>query len=211
MGLFHRKEQPQIEIPYTVSIGSEQIKLIVGLGNPGSKYNGTRHNIGFACVDSFVTAENSTWNEKKALKCHLAELRIGQSRVVLIKPTTYMNLSGEAVRAVQSYFKIANAQTIVVHDELDIAFGQIRTRIGGSSAGNNGVESIISHLGKDFGRIRVGIKNDYSEKTDSANFVLRKFSKTEQESMKTLFTEVNALLNEFIFGDTLPAETRKFL
>ncbi len=211
MGLFHRKEQPQIEIPYTVSIGSEQIKLIVGLGNPGAKYDGTRHNIGFECVDSFLAVENGTWSQKKALKCQLAELRIGQSRVVLIKPTTYMNLSGGAVQAVQSYFKITNAQTIVVHDELDIAFGQIRTRIGGSSAGNNGVESIISHLGKDFGRIRIGIKNEYSDKTESANFVLQKFSKSEQQDMKTLFTEVNALLNEFIFGETLPAETRKFL
>jgi len=211
MGLFYRREQPQAELPYSISIGSENTRLIVGLGNLGTKYEGTRHNIGFACLDSFVSTENGSWSEKKALKSFVCELSIGQTRVLLCKPTTYMNLSGEAVQAVQRYFKLTNSQTVVVHDELDIAFGQIRTRVGGSAAGNNGVKSLIAQIGEDFGRVRIGIKNEYSPKTDSANFVLQKFSKEEQSNLKALKTEVISLLNEFAFGDSLPQETRKFL
>lgn len=211
MGLFQKKELPAIDIPYVVSASAQQTKLIIGLGNPGKDYDGTRHNIGFACLDYFANAENGTWHEKKALKSLVCDLRVGQSRVVLCKPLTYMNLSGEAVQAVQSYFKLTNAQTVVVHDELDIAFGQIRTRTGGSDAGHNGLKSLIAHCGADFGRMRVGIKNEYSDKTDSADFVLQKFSKNEQSDMSILYTEVNALLNECIFADTLHPETRKFL
>lgn len=211
MGLFYRREQPQVEVPYTVSIGNETTKLIVGLGNPGKKYDLTRHNTGFLCLDALAEAENGVWAEKKALRSLVCDLRLGQSRILLAKPTTYMNLSGEAVRAIQSYFKLNNSQTVVVHDELDIPFGQIRTRAGGSAAGHNGVKSLIQHCGEDFGRIKVGVKNELSAQVDSANFVLQKFSKEEQASLKALKTEVNSLLNEYIFGNELTPETRKFL
>lgn len=211
MGLFYRREQPQTEVPYTVSIGKEDTKLIVGLGNPGKKYDLTRHNVGFTCLDAFVGAENGQWVEKKPLKAFVADLRLGQTRILCIKPLTYMNASGEAVRAVQDYFKIDNAHTVVVHDELDIIFGQIRSRLGGSAAGNNGVKSLIQHLGEDFGRIRIGVANEFAGQVDSADFVLQKFSKEEQGSLKALTTEVNSLINEFIFGDQLPQDTRKFI
>ncbi|MGZ7274426.1 aminoacyl-tRNA hydrolase, partial [Streptococcus pyogenes] len=91
----------------------------------------------FSCVDAFVEAENGSWSVKKQLKSTISELRIGQTRVIVCKPQTYMNLSGEAVQAVQNFYKLSNADTVVVHDELDITFGQIRTRRGGSAAGNN--------------------------------------------------------------------------
>ncbi len=211
MGLFYRREQPQVEVPYTVSIGNETTKLIVGLGNPGKKYDLTRHNTGFLCLDALAEAENGLWAEKKALRSLICDLRLGQSRILLAKPTTYMNLSGEAVRAIQSYFKLNNSQTVVVHDELDIPFGQIRTRAGGSAAGHNGVKSLIQHCGEDFGRIKVGVKNELSAQVDSADFVLQKFSKEEQASLKALKTEVNSLLNEYIFGNELTPETRKFI
>lgn len=211
MGLFHRREQPQAEVPYTISIGDEQTKLIVGLGNPGAKYDLTRHNAGFLCLDAFVSAENGTWQEKTSLKSLVADLRIGQTRILCIKPRTFMNASGEAVRAVQDYFKINNAHTVVVHDELDITFGQIRSRIGGSAAGHNGIKSLIQHIGEDFGRVRVGVANQYAGQVDSADFVLQKFSKEEQDSLKPLTTEVTSILNEFVFGDKLPQDTRSFL
>lgn len=210
MGLFHRREEPQSEVLYTVGIGDQKNRLIVGLGNPGRQYEQTRHNIGFMCLDAFTAAENGTWHEKKALKSLICELRIGQTRIILCKPQTFMNLSGEAVRAVQQFYKITNQDLAVVHDELDIPFGQIRTRQGGGAAGHNGVKSLIQHIDEDFGRIRVGVANEFSPKVDSADFVLQKFYKTELESMKALATEVGSLINEFAFGE-LPTDTRKFI
>lgn len=211
MGLFYRREQPQNDIPYSVSIGNEKTTLIVGLGNLGTDYDLTRHNIGFYCLDRLVAAENGSYGLKKTLKSEIAELRIGSTRLIVIKPQTFMNLSGEAVQAVQHFYKISNADTLVVHDELDIPFGQIRTRIGGGAAGHNGIKSLVQHCGEDFGRIRIGIANEFSNKVNSADFVLQKFSKEEQSNLKTLSTEAIAILNEAIFGGELRAETRSFL
>jgi PTH1 family peptidyl-tRNA hydrolase len=211
MALFHRREKEHSEILYTIGTSLEKTKLIVGLGNVGSKYDLTRHNIGFYCLDNLLSAENGSWSEKKSLKSETADIRTGSTRLILCKPTTYMNLSGEAVQAVQKYFKIKNSDTIVIHDDLDIAFGQIRTRIGGSSAGNNGIKSLIHHLGEDFGRVRIGIGNEFSDKIESADFVLQKFSKPEQESLKLLSNEVISIINEASFGSGLISETRTFL
>lgn len=211
MALFHKREQEHNEVLYTVSTSLQKTKLIVGLGNIGDKYDLTRHNVGFYCLDSLVEAENGSWSEKKTLKSLICDLKIASTRLILCKPTTYMNMSGEAVQAVQKYFKITNSDTIVVHDELDIPFGQIRTRIGGGSAGNNGIKSLIQHIGEDFGRVRIGIGNEYSEKADSADFVLQKFSKDEQGNLKLLSNEVVSIINEAVFGDNLSSDTRTFL
>lgn len=211
MGLFHRREEQQTEAFYQIGTSLEKTKLIVGLGNPGAKYDLTRHNVGFYCVDALVAAEKGSWSEKKAFKCLVADLRVGQARIIVCKPTTFMNLSGESIQAVQSYFKITNSDTVVVHDELDLPFGQIRSRIGGSAGGHNGIKSLIQHCGEDFGRIRVGIANEFSSQVDSADFVLQKFSKAEQGSLKPLSTEVTAMLNEYIFGGQLNHDTRSFL
>lgn len=213
MALFHRKDQQQSEALFTLgtSFSDANAKLVVGLGNPEARYDLTRHNIGFYCTDRLVEAESGTWSLKKSLKCNITDIKVGSIRLIVCKPTTYMNLSGEAVRAVQDYFKIDNASTLVIHDDLDIDFGQIRTRVGGGSAGHNGIKSLVSHLGEDFGRIRVGIGNKFSDKVDSADFVLQKFSKTEQESLKLLSNEAISIINEAIFGGTLITETRSFL
>lgn len=213
MALLHRKDREQSESLFTIGISSmlDNTWLVVGLGNIGKEYDLTRHNIGFFCVDTLVEAENGSWSEKKTLKSQISDLKIGSTRLILCKPTTYMNLSGEAVQAVQKYFKISNSKTIVVHDELDIPFGQIRTRVGGSSAGNNGIKSLIQHLGEDFGRVRVGVSNEFSDKIESADFVLQKFSKDEQGSLKLLSNEVISIINETVFGGILTADTRNFL
>jgi PTH1 family peptidyl-tRNA hydrolase len=136
---------------------------------------------------------------------------VRDTRVIAIKPTTFMNLSGEAVQAVMHFYKIPNSQVVVVHDELDIPFGQIRTRMGGSSAGNNGVKSLIQHLGEDFARVRIGIRNDLAEKQDSAAFVLDKFSKEEKSQLSNLKKEVTSILTEYVYGNQLSAETRSFI
>lgn len=211
MGLFQRRQQSEIEIQYNVSFGLEKTKLVVGLGNPGVKYDLTRHNIGFLVADALVGAENGSYSEKKALKSQIAELKLGSMRVIMMKPFTFMNLSGEAVQAVQHFYKLTNADTIVVHDELDIPLGQIRTRVGGSAAGHNGVKSLIQHIGEDFGRIRIGVGPKIPAQMDSADFVLQKFNKEEQSHLKALSTEAIAILNEAIFGGELKPETRSFI
>lgn len=214
MGLFQRQRQEDIEVTYQVSFGAEKTKLIVGLGNPGSEYDMTRHNIGFYCVDALVGAENASYSDKKSLKCQLADIKIGGTRLIIIKPQTFMNLSGEAVQAVQHFYKISNTDTIVVHDELDVKFGKIRTNIGGSAAGHNGIKSLIKHCGDPpdggFARIRVGIGPKTPEQMDSADFVLQKFNEEEQGNLKALSNEVIAVINEAIFGELKP-ETRSFL
>lgn len=211
MGLFQKRREQSTEILYNVGIGLEKTWLIVGLGNPGDKYSLTRHNIGFEVADRLVEAENGSWSDRKQLKCKLAELKVGSIRILVCKPATYMNLSGEAVQAVQHFYKLTNVDTIVIHDELDIPFGQIRTRVGGSPAGHNGIKSIIQHCGEDFGRVRIGISNEFNGKIDSADFVLQKFTKEEQGNLKALTTEAMAILNEAIFGGELHAETRSLL
>lgn len=212
MSLFQRRPQVGDTIQY-YTLGQNKTLLIAGLGNPGKEYDGTRHNIGFACLDAFAQANQfDPWVDKKDLKCHMASATLGDTRVILIKPTTYMNVSGEAVQATAHFYKIPAEKIMVVHDELDIPFGQIRLRTGGGSAGHNGLKSIIGLLGEDFGRVRVGIGPKVPEQIDSADFVLQKFSADQQAHIKELTREVNAILSECAYGDgRLPTETRTFL
>lgn len=190
-----------------------KIKLIVGLGNPGKDYNLTRHNVGFACLDEFVSKsdEMSDWILKKDLKCLISSGRFGDTQVYTIKPTTFMNLSGEAVQEVVHFYKISPANIVVIHDELDIKFGQIRLRAEGSSAGHNGLKSIIQNLSESFGRIRIGIGPKSPAQIDSADFVLQKFSAEEQTQLPNMYKEVIAILSEYLYGDQLPSDTRTFL
>lgn len=187
--------------------------LVVGLGNPGKEYDNTRHNVGFRCVDAFVYAHEAfgNWMVKRDLKCLITTATLGASRVIVIKPTTFMNLSGEAVQAVQNFYKTSPKDTVVVYDELDLTFGQIRLREQGSSAGHNGIKSIIQHTGEDFGRIRIGINNEQRAKNDEKDFVLKNFSKEEQAELPNLDREVTAVLTEWVYGGSLPTETRSFL
>jgi PTH1 family peptidyl-tRNA hydrolase len=185
--------------------------LIVGLGNIGAEYDNTRHNIGFACVDSYAKENDfDPWINKKDLKNLVTQKNLGQTRVILAKPTTFMNLSGEAIQAITSFYKIDPSKTIVIADELDIPFGQIRTRTGGGAAGHNGIKSAIQHLGEDFGRIRIGIGPKTHEQMDSADFVLAKFNTDEQSKIKDMQREISAILTETIYGEQLQSETRSF-
>lgn len=213
MALFQRRPQ-QGGGASLFTLGLNKTILIVGLGNIGKQYDGTRHNIGFDCVDDFARRnEFPGWVEKKDLKAIVATHTLADTRVILAKPTTLMNLSGEAVQAVVHFYKISPDQILVVHDELDIPFGQIRTRVGGSDAGHNGVKSIISNIQENFGRVRIGIGPKTPEQIDSADFVLQKFDKKEQEQIPALTREVSAILSEWVYnsGQSLPHETRSFL
>lgn len=194
---------------YTLS--ANKTMLIVGLGNIGDEYTNTRHNIGFAGLDKFAEEnEFEPWVNKKDLRSYITQKTLGETRVILAKPTTFMNLSGEAVQAIAAFYKIGIDNILIVADELDIPFGQIRMRTGGGAAGHNGVKSIIQHLGENFGRIRIGIGPKLHEQQDSADFVLAKFSKEEQEKIPGLMREVTAVLTETIYGGQLHPETRSF-
>lgn len=217
MGLFQKKSVAITSPLYT--LGNIRTVLILGLGNPGKKYLGTRHNIGFEVIDNFAQQNDfPAWAAKKDLKCQLSMANLGGNRVILCKPTTYMNNSGQAAQAVQRFYRVYNHQTLAVYDELVIVLGQLRTRLGGSDAGHNGVKSLIEHLGKDFGCLRIGIGPKTSQKSlpagrqaDASDFVLGKFTKDEHEKLPLILRESNALITEFIFSGQLAPETRNVL
>lgn len=208
MALFEKQPITNSSSPlYT--IGAHKSTLIIGLGNIGEEHQGSRHNIGFEAVDKFA-ADNDfpAWSAKKDLKSHLSIQNMGDNRVILCKPQTYMNLSGEAATAVQRFFRVYNPTTLVVYDELALPFGQLRTRLGGSDAGHNGVKSLIQHIGDDFGRLRIGIGSDLAQTKDASDFVLAKFTEDEQNKVPLILREATAMISEYIHGGQLPHDTR---
>jgi PTH1 family peptidyl-tRNA hydrolase len=213
MGLFQRRPQVSDPIQMYYTTGMQKTVLLVGLGNPGKEYDGTRHNIGFDSLDAFVAKTDGMgeWTDKKSLKCQLVSGQVGQARVYAIKPQTFMNNSGEAAQAVAAYYKIPLDKIVLIYDELDIKFGTIRTRVGGSSAGHNGVKSVSQHIGEETGRIRIGIGPKKPAQMDSSDFVLAKFSDKEKAQLPNLKREVTAILSEYLFSTQLQAETRDFL
>jgi PTH1 family peptidyl-tRNA hydrolase len=170
------------------------MKLIVGLGNPGEKYNNSRHNLGFLTLDHLLQkltkATNTFWNEEKKLKALIHDLDINGEKVVLMKPTTFMNESGRAVAAYAAYYKVSPEDIIIIHDELDIPLGKIRIRFGGSGGGHNGVSDIIEKLGTDkFLRVRIGIGSEarrVGPHTDTSDYVLGTFETHEKGKVKII-------------------------
>lgn len=212
MALFQRNPYSTTQHKPLFTLGLNKTVLIVGLGNVGKKYDSTRHNAGFLCLDAFAEAhEFESWVEKKDLKCLLATKAMGDTRVVLCKPTTLMNLSGEAVQKTAHFYRVMIEQAVVVHDELDIPFGQIRMRLGGSDAGHKGIKSLIQHVGPDFGRVRIGIDGDKPEKMDGADYVLAKWNKEEKGKLTPMTKEVTSILTEYIYRGELLPETRSFI
>lgn len=159
------------------------MKLVAGLGNIGEKYLFTRHNAGFMTADKIAFDNNLDFREEKKLKCFFAKFRHNSEEVMLIKPTTFMNLSGEAIRAVIDYYKIEIKDILVIYDDLSLDLGKIRFRANGSDGGHNGIKSIIKHLGtKDFDRLKIGIGPQ--PPIPSENFVLQNFPKEQLDVLK---------------------------
>lgn len=153
------------------------MKLFVGLGNPGAQYAGNRHNVGFMAVER-IAADHGFAPWKRAFHGLAAEGRLGAEKVILLKPETFMNLSGRAVQAAATFYKIAPADIIVFHDELDLAPGRLRLKQGGGHAGHNGLRSIHGHLGEGYGRVRIGIGHP-GHKDAVAPYVLHDFAKAD--------------------------------
>ncbi|QGU02488.1 Peptidyl-tRNA hydrolase [Corynebacterium kalinowskii] len=153
--------------------------LIVGLGNPGSRYETTRHNVGFIAVDQIADDHMGSFSSHKKSNSDILETRIGDTKVVLAKPRTFMNLSGGPIRALCDFFKVPAANVIVIHDELDLDFGTVRLKKGGGENGHNGLRSTSQTLGtKDYLRIRIGIGRPPGRQ-DPASYVLKPFSAQE--------------------------------
>jgi peptidyl-tRNA hydrolase, PTH1 family len=174
------------------------MKLIIGLGNIGPHYEGTRHNAGFAALEAFAAQHNLEWTTKEKFKAMTAEGVIEGQKVILAKPTTYYNLTGEAVRAIKDFYKVDNADIVVIHDELDLPFGTVRVRSGGSDAGNNGIKSIAAHVGVDVARVRIGIANEHLATIDAADFVLSRPTKEEAEQWPHVIHEAVQFIESFI-------------
>ena len=154
------------------------MKLIVGLGNPGLQYAATRHNIGFEVIDSLAEAYNIQVTKSK-YKALIGEGNINGERVILMKPQTYMNLSGEAVRSCMDFHKIINEELLIIFDDVSLEVGQLRLRKNGSAGGHNGIKSIISHIGtQDFSRLKFGV-GEKPAGWDLANYVLGRFSEED--------------------------------
>ncbi|SYX87019.1 aminoacyl-tRNA hydrolase [Paenibacillus alvei] len=159
------------------------MKWIVGLGNPGTEYAATRHNIGFMAIDSLADRFGIQVRESKC-KALVGEGRVGTEKVVLIKPMTYMNLSGEAVRAYMDYYKADIEDFIVLYDDMDTELGKIRLRYQGSAGGHNGIKSLIQHLGtQSFNRVRMGISRPEPGRS-IVDYVLSTFPKAGMEDLK---------------------------
>ena len=165
------------------------MRLFVGLGNPGAKYAGNRHNIGFMALDR-IAADHGFGPWKKAYQGLLSEGRLGFEKVVLLKPETFMNLSGQSVQAAVAFYKLALNEVVVFHDELDLAPGKMRVKQGGGHAGHNGLRSIHGHLGEAYGRVRLGIGHP-GHKDAVAAYVLNDFSKADQDWLDDLMRGIS--------------------
>lgn len=169
------------------------MKLIVGLGNIGDKYCFTRHNAGFMVLDKWALGNNISFREEKKLKCFIAKM--GDN--LLIKPTTFMNLSGEAVRAVMDYYKIDVKDILIVYDDIALDLGRIRFRANGSDGGHNGIKSIIKHVGtKEFDRLKIGIGPQPN--IPSENYVLQNFPKEQHDELKNVLIKADKAIEFYL-------------
>lgn len=176
------------------------MKLIVGLGNPEQRYANTRHNVGFLMLDRFAEERGALFQQKDKFKSLIAECSVGNEKVILVKPTTYYNNSGEAVRAVADFYKIDAVDILLIHDELALPLGTIRTRYGGSDAGNNGVKSVTQHVEGVTARLRIGVYTEHRDLMDDADFVLGKLGGDEKKTLDQAEPKILAIIESFIDG-----------
>lgn len=154
------------------------MKIVVGLGNPDKKYEGTRHNVGFIVVDEIFNYYNFPAYKDK-FSGQVSKGKINGEDVIILKPMTYMNLSGQSVGACAKFYKVKPEDIIVLHDDLDLPFAKIKVKVGGGHGGHNGLKSIDAHVGNKFKRVKIGIHRP-EDKQNVANYVLKDFSKDEK-------------------------------
>jgi PTH1 family peptidyl-tRNA hydrolase len=177
-----------------------RVKLLVGLGNPGAKYARNRHNVGFMAVEAIAQAHGAcSWRSK--FQGALTEARIGSDRALILKPETFMNLSGDAVQAAVRFHKLAPGDVIVFHDELDLPPGKVRVKTGGGHGGHNGLRSIAARLGPDFARVRLGIGHPGDKRLVTPH-VLGDFAKADAEWLDPLLARLAEAAPALVAGDS---------
>lgn len=181
------------------------MKLVVGLGNPGIKYKNTRHNLGFMVIDSYIKNSGLSWRYSPDWITYYAK----RGDLVVMKPSTFMNKSGEAVKAISNFYKVGNREILAIHDDLDLDFGKMRVSFDSSSAGHRGVESVIESLGTvEFARLRIGVGHPLRKaldrkQTDPEKYVLEEFSKEEGKELGKVITKAENAVNSYIESGVL--------
>ncbi|MEG0304060.1 MAG: aminoacyl-tRNA hydrolase [Oscillospiraceae bacterium] len=175
--------------------------IIVGLGNPGKKYEGTRHNIGFCAIDYCAEKWNIKINKVK-FDALYGTGTIGGKKLLLLKPQTFMNLSGEAVHKASDFYKLTSAELIVLFDDISLSPGRIRIRRTGSAGGHNGIKSIIQHMGQDFMRVKIGVGEKPTPEFDLADWVLSRFTTGESKEICARYDDIRAALELMIQGQS---------
>lgn len=176
------------------------MKLIVGLGNPGSKYARNRHNIGFMAVDR-IAGDHGFGPWKAKFQGEIAEGRLGGDKAILLKPATFMNLSGQSVGEAMRFYKLEPADVIVFHDELDLAPAKVRVKQGGGHAGHNGLRSIHQHIGPEYARVRLGVGHP-GRKELVAGYVLHDFAKADEEWLDDVLRGLSDGADHLAAGDS---------
>jgi len=175
------------------------MKLILAQGNPGAQYAHTRHNVGFFVIDTFAKGQGIEFTNKPKFHAEIAEGTIHGEKVLLVKPTTYYNETGQAAQALIDFYKLSPAEDLlVICDELALPSGTIRTRNSGGDAGNNGIKSLNAHLGDQYARVRIGIATPHRELVDDADFVLGKFTPDEKNALPAIYQQTERFVHHFI-------------
>jgi len=180
---------------------TDSIQLIVGLGNPGKEYEQTRHNAGFWFVDALADYYHGQFRQESKFKAQVATMDIAGNKVWVMKPGTYMNLSGQSVVAITNFYKIPIESVLVVHDEIDLEAGTIKLKCSGGHGGHNGLRDISQKMGKDYWRIRVGVSHP-GDKNRVVDFVLAKPSKDDRREMEDAIDRGLRVIEDIVKGDT---------
>ena len=184
------------------------MKILLGLGNPGKKHSQTRHNVGFWVLDECLKEFGGAFKHERKFNAEVAEVTIAGKKALLVKPHTYYNEVGQSARALLDFYKLASEDILVIHDDLALPLGTIRTRVGGSSGGNNGLKSLEQYIGQATARLRIGVWTDRHHDTDKVGVVLGKLSRDEQIVLSSLQPEMSAVIHDFI-NDALHPTTVK--
>ncbi|HWT39759.1 MAG TPA: aminoacyl-tRNA hydrolase [Dongiaceae bacterium] len=179
------------------------MKLILAQGNPGPRYAHTRHNVGFSVLDAFAEANDARWHSESKFRADIAEATINGEKVLLVKPLSFYNETGQVARGLVDFYKLDPvSDVLVIHDELALPFGTVRVREKGSDAGNNGIKSLNAHLGQDYWRIRIGVWHESRNQINDVDFVLGKFSTEERASLETITQQtIVPLITRFVKGE----------
>lgn len=176
------------------------MKILFGLGNPETTYTGTRHNVGFWALDQLAAGYDVSFKPQGKLHALVAEVLSGGERILLVKPTTYYNEVGRSARAIMDFYKLAPEDFLIVHDDLALPLGTIRTRLGGSDGGSNGLKSLAAHIGSDTARLRIGVWAEQHHGSDKVGVVLGKLSKKEQTVLDDQYGTIAGIASDFVAG-----------